>query len=80
MGMDGVMDVLKGKFLKPPLTSSRSPWIVRGFCCSMSVSRFVWEGPFPLNWWSQEYEKPFVCDVTYITAGPPNRAYPPDPG
>jgi hypothetical protein len=32
MGMDGVMDVLKGKFLKPPLTSSRSPldssWIL----------------------------------------------------
>ena len=47
MGMDGVRAVLVGKFLKPPLTSSRSPrdssWIV----LLMSVSRFVWEGTIP---------------------------------
>jgi hypothetical protein len=46
MGMDGVRAVLVGKFLKPPLTSARSPrdssWILL-----ISVSRFVWEGTVP---------------------------------
>src|ERR1700733_6966814 len=46
MGMDGVGALLVGKFLKPPLTSARSPrdssWILL-----ISVSRFVWEGTVP---------------------------------
>jgi hypothetical protein len=47
MGMDGVTDVLEGKFLKPPLTSSRSPLDSSRILLLMSVSRFVWEGAIP---------------------------------
>ena len=47
MGMDGVRAVLVGKFLKPPLTSSRSPRGSSWILLFMSVSRFVWEGTIP---------------------------------
>jgi hypothetical protein len=39
MGMDGVRAVLVGKFLKPPLTSSRSPRNSSWNLLLMSVSR-----------------------------------------
>ena len=66
MGMDGVRAVLVGKFLKPPLTSSRSPRNSSWILLLMSVSRLSGREQSPLHPSSQEYATRFIWAVTSI--------------